>query len=525
MLHSIECFFVLLQGMEDVYSLIQSLNSAEKRVVQSYFSCFSSRNETKPLYLKLFLYLQGCKQAPSDEEVSSFIYDKAVNPTYRSFKSRFKDKLLEAINLDMNIERSESLDDINYIVVNLRKKLSQFYQLYHTKGNHPLAIDLLNSIIKKSSQYEIYSILSECLSFKKSLRGFIKGLNDFNELNKQIGEVDYCNIAALKAIDYYYQITMWEKFHPNESKQKKSRFLQNCIVELKKDYTYTQSAIVNYYLKQLEIFYFDIESEYAAAKSAAAEMFETLKSSKAVYRRQRIGFTLGNIAHYDIYLGNYDKAVEQLREAQTYFPPFSNNYYVSKEQEFFARFYDGNLHEAQKVSKALSNAMKETHGDFRLAQYRYYYACVLFSQKNYKAALKQLAQQFEISKDKTGWDIGIRLLTLMCRVELQHYDQAEILTENLRKHVEKFGVDDGIRLRDKLIMRALHTYARNGFSKTNLPESVYNTIDLLSGNEKEYKWLHFSPELIPMHQWLAKKLGKEIKVFSREGAKRESVIS
>jgi len=488
------------------------MHSAEKRVVQSYFSCFSSRGETNPLYLKLFVYLAACKQAPSDEAASTYIYGKAKgNATYRSFKSRFKDKLLEAINLDMNIERNELLEEGVYSTIAIQKKLAQFTHLYYSKGDHPVVRELLNTIITKCYSYEVYFILAQCLNWKKYLKGFVSGANDFKALNQEIAKVDYCNLAILKAQDYFFQASLWDKFHPSESKQKKSRFLQNCIIELKKDYQHTQSSYVNYYLKQLEVFYFDMESEYAAAKSAAAEMFETIKSSKAVYRRQRVGFVLLNVGHYDVHLRNYEKAVESFRQAQTYFPPFSNNYYVSKEQEFYAWFYSGNLNEAQKVSKALSKAMKETHGDFRLAQYRYYYACVLFSQKNYKGALKQTAQQFEISKDKTGWDIGIRLLTLMCQVELQHYDQAEILAENLRKHVEKFGVDDGIRLRDKLIMRTLHTYARNGFSKSNLPESVYNTIDLLAGNEKQYRWERFSPELIPVHQWLAKKLGVSLK--------------
>src|SRR5687767_10444839 len=161
--------------MEELHSLIRSMSSAEKRIMRSYFSAFSSRNESDTLFLRMFNYLEGAEKAPDDEETSLYLYGKAANGTFRSHKSRFKDKLLDALNMDVNIERKDQLEDLNYASVMVRKRLSLFYQLYHTRGNHPIVRSLLNSILALAREYEIYSVVSDCLVWKKTLRGFVSG--------------------------------------------------------------------------------------------------------------------------------------------------------------------------------------------------------------------------------------------------------------------------------------------------------------------------------------------------------------
>lgn len=495
---------ILALAMQQLYSFIQTMSSAERRIVRSYFSAFSSRNETSPLFLKLFDYLSSSKEAPTDEQVCKHLYKKP-NTGYRMLKARFRNKVLDALILDVNIDRKESLDETDYASIIVRKKLSQYFHLFNTRGSNPIARELLDSVIKLSSEYEIYPVLIDCLNIKKHSKGFIKGVDDFKAMNKQIADVDYCNTAKIKAVDYYYQITMWDKFHPNEKPKKKIRFLENCIVELKKDYELTQSASVNYYLKLLEVFYYDLQTEYVAAKDACAQMFDTLSKHKAVFRKQRIGFALGNMGHYHTYLGNFTQAIESFHKAQTYFPELSNNVYLSKEQEFYALFYSGKLDEAEKICKQLLKAPELTHGSFRLAQYKFYYAAVLFSQKNYKGALKQLAQQLEISTDKTGWEVSLRLLNIMCCVELDRPDCAQLHTNNLRKHLEN-NPQSEFTQRDKLIVRLISAFAKNGFSRHNFNHQFYNSLQLLNSDDKNYQWKILSPELIPFHEWMSKKL-------------------
>jgi tetratricopeptide (TPR) repeat protein len=257
----------------------------------------------------------------------------------------------------------------------------------------------------------------------------------------------------------------------------------------------------------MEMSYFEEEGEYSAARQVSLEMLDLLKENRSVYRKQRLGITFLNLCLYDVYLGSFSQAVSNARSAVKFFPVNSVNYFIGKEQEFLAAFY-GNISEfARMALTELQKAGKKEHGNFRVDKYNYYHTCLLFKEGRHKEALRELSTHHDISRDKTGWEISLRVLAIMSNIELQRFDEAALLVENLRKHAErnKKGKME-ISQRDTHIVRILVDLSRKGFMFNTLHERTLLNLGRLSGSDKKLRWQPFGAELIPFHEWMIAKV-------------------
>jgi tetratricopeptide (TPR) repeat protein len=494
--------------MKNLHSLIQNLHPSEVEIVRTSLKSYYSKEESDFKTLKLFDYLLSSRKAVPDANACSLhVYGKPKDNTIDKLASRLKSKVLDALTLDVNIERRGVTDELDASVVKVKKKMMQFLFLYRSRGHQGLTHQLLDDIIAYSKKYEIYEAIVESLRFKKYFKGFAKGLDDFNKLNEDISFYQHCANAVDKANDYYYSLIIRSDFHGNIDKRERQKQLEESISELTREYKYTGSSALGYYLKLLELAYLhDMEDMYRA-REVCRELLEIIKKSKAVYRKQRIGFAYGNMAQCDLFLGDYESAIRNVRALLDYTPGKGVNYAVGKELEFNALFYGNQLEDASKVLEALLSVTASQQGDFRVAKFRFYYANVLFKQGNFKGALRELLQNAELSKDKIGWEIAIRVLTIMTYIELDGLDEAEKQVDSLRKHMDRHEKKTDIRVRDQLILKQLQRLQKRGFTFGKPGSEDVKTLQLLSSTEKKYKWEPLTPELIPFHSWLRQKHG------------------
>jgi hypothetical protein len=121
----------------------------------------------------------------------------------------------------------------------------------------------------------------------------------------------------------------------------------------------------------------------------------------------------------------------------------------------------------------------------------------------------------EIEEEKEGWNIGIRLLQIFLTLETNKVDLADQRIESLRKHIERTTKMKSLRKRDVVIFRILRQLAYTGFDFKEVWETRQKDFVLLKSNEKDYKWMPRSHELIIFDQWFfAKVVNKEyIPVF------------
>lgn len=511
--------------MEDLHSLLNSLKRKEIQVLRASLTCYASRIEPETKALKLFEFLlKNNSRVPSASACSLEVYNNKDDKRLKILKTRLKSKILDSLTLDVNIERKGVFNELDHASIKVKKKLTQFHLLYRTRGNHPFALQLLDEVINFSKKFELYESVTEGLKFKKYFSGFCKGIKDFNKINKEIAFYEYCDLAKYKGSDYYYRLILRTDFYGKPDNKKMQEQLKESIIELNKDYKYTRSANVGYYLKLLELAYFFSNNNYLTAREVCLELLDIVKNNKSIFRKQRIGVAHANLSKCYIHIGDYRKAISNTHDGQKYFPQQSVNYPVLKEQEFFALFYNNQLEKAEAAVNKLLKISSKQQGDFRVAKFQFYKANILFKKGNYRKALEILSRNQEISKDKTGWGIAIHILIIISLIELGRNDEAALHVEGLRRHMDRHSkkeVKKGDRERDLLILIMLQHLEKEGFVFNKMNSRIINTLELLSGNSKKYVWECLTPELIPFHEWYASKANYRLPELNPISSKRK----
>lgn len=491
--------------MEELHSLLHSLSRAQIRLLRNYLTCFSSRGESDAKTLHLTELLLAGEEVPSIRVCSNAIYQCEPDSKILKLKSRLKSKILDSLLLDINIDRPDSLDELDLSVIKIKKRLALCYTLLYSVGYNSITRSLIQEVISLAKTYENYSTLIEALRLINWRENSRKNEKNFINLSEDIAQYEKRLAYINKAIDLYYLFVLKNNSTANPNQKKLQSFLQESIFELKSYYDETSSALIGYYLKVLENAYFQNSKNYISARDVCIEQLAIVNNNKSVYRKQRVGIAYDNIAQCDIYIGDYAKAARNAQAAQKHFLKNSTNYTVAKEIEFCATLYNREYQKARSISTSLISSIKNGNSGMILAKYRFFKANAYFMTADYKECLKLVTEKQEISKDKGGWEVAIRILTILCHIELGYFDIASQQIDGLRRYIDRQGKVTDIRERDKLIARALQLMSKRGFSYDQIGEKELDVLRQLAGDDKKYKWEVLTSELIPFHQWATNK--------------------
>ena len=118
-------------------------------------------------------------------------------------------------------------------------------------------------------------------------------------------------------------------------------------------------------------------------------------------------------------------------------------------------------------------------------------------------------QVAEIEKDKEGWNLGKRVLTIINRIEANDFESADLQVMNLEKFIKRILKFRHVRKRDVVILRILIKLINEGFDFTKVYEQRKRYFDLLESNDAEHAWKIKSPEVIVFHEWYKAKMEKK----------------
>ncbi|MGZ4035584.1 MAG: tetratricopeptide repeat protein, partial [Bacteroidia bacterium] len=298
------------------------------------------------------------------------------------------------------------------------------------------------------------------------------------------------------------RLTMNNNLLKSYSEEEFKKHLTTVIRTLKKDYARTRSEQINYYMHLIFLIYNEKYKKYNLAIKYCKQLISLINKSNVIYRKERIGFALDNLSQYKTFTGNFYYAARYSREAQSYYLENSYNYIASKGQEFHVYFYHQKYDKALVCSMELLEHSLSNAGKFRRSKFIYYQACSHFALGNYKNALSLLNASMEIEKDKSGWNIALRILIIMIFIELNKIDEASTTLESLRKSIERTAKNDDITQRDILIVKLLRALEKDGFEYTGKNVSVEKILQKLSLPGTDTSWSYYLPELIPFHNWL-----------------------
>lgn len=493
--------------LDKLHKLLHALNRQQVKVLKKYLVGFSTRNKTETKMLELAnLLLEKKQSAPDIEYCSLVIYGESRDSRIDKLKTRLYSKVLDSLAIDINIQRDEYEDEIHPITIRLKKKATILQIIRFTPLRETLGLELIMDIISTAKKYEMYFVLLDHLHHLKYMKAWRDGPKVFNQFIEEIEYYEKCNQANIRATDNYYRMITKTGFSSNTPLEKQSEVLLDYVSQSRYDYQVTNSATVGYYLRLFEVAYYQSLKNYQKAKESALEMLELIKNNIAVYRKTRMGFALDNIAECEIYLGQYEDALHHLQKSREYFQPNSPDYFVNKQLELDAQLLNGNIEKAQQLLEELQKTNRLKQGDFRIAKYAFYEACVHFKLGRFKECSRQLSLKFELSKDKLGWEIAIRILRIMTMIELNRHDEAQPMVGNLQKHIERNARKADVNERDRMILKLFRELDKAGFRFDNLSKVPRDLHAKLSEKNQPWSWKPLSPELIPVHEWLQSKL-------------------
>ncbi len=493
--------------MEQLRELLKSMSRGEIEILKSSMKSFASgqaKPEKRSIKLIEFL-LKSEGELPADVKIAKKIYgsDTSARSAMSMLKMRVKDKVMDSILADVNIERAGNIDIADLALIRARKKLAQFQYLYYSKGSLRSTLGLLDEVVDLGKEFELYSSLVEALKYKKWTGGLSRGEQEFTKQSKEVEFYDRCNKAVNRAADLYYLLIMKGDFSGNKDLKKAQEFMQKSIEEMRKDFLETQSPVVEYYLKRMEFVLFESKKNYLKARSICLDLINIVRNKKSVFRKQRIGIAYEYISACETHLSNFKQAIEYAQLAQNNINPGSFNFLIAQEFEIFPLIYSRSYKRASELLKDMLKSDNCQAGSFRYAKYRFCLANILFMEGKFKEALRILSENLDLSSDKTGWDISVRVLAIICNIELEKYEKATLLVDNLRKHAEYNSKNQNLKERDVRIIKALQHLQNNGFRFNKNDAKLVANTDLLR-SKKDCPWEAYSPELIPFNEWLDK---------------------
>jgi hypothetical protein len=168
--------------------------------------------------------------------------------------------------------------------------------------------------------------------------------------------------------------------------------------------------------------------------------------------------------------------------------------------------YSHKFEEAEKLIEELYHASRTSKIPFLFSKRAYLLACMETLKQDFAKSKELLAEVKDIEKDKEGWNIGKRILTIINRIELMEFESVDLQVLNLQKHIKRTLKTRHVRKRDILILRILIKLINEQFNFEKVYKSRRRYFDLLESNDESYRWKIKSPELIIFHEWFKNKM-------------------
>jgi hypothetical protein len=476
-------------------NFLGNLNASENRAIERYLkNNLTNGEESKSL--EVFRLL-------STNNTVKYSNQAAFN----KIKSRIFEKSLDALITDEQYLK-ETFCETDYRILKQKKTLLiiRALQRSQTKNKTETIKHLLDNVIKESMKYETFSILIEALIAKKFFVVARNGMTEFETINKKIKFYHQCEAALFKACDMHAKLVSNQNVHSYLTKKETFNHIVSSIKYMEKHFSITKSQQIHYYLLIMKFAFHEQKKEYKKCITYCHKLITLLKKSPAVYRTERMGFAYDNLATFYFFCSNFKQAEIFLNKALKCFLPESFNTMICLEVKFFSLFYQKKyIASSRSLNVILNHPLYDT-GKFRNAKFIYYKAYSLFIEGHYKNCLALISKPLEIEKDKSKWKIGLGILNILLAIEMQQTDKASRSLDALRKYLERNLHDKKISPRDRLIVKTLRELEKNDFEFNPKNTVLNNYVKKLSAKNTSASWEFFSPELIPFHEWIGKRI-------------------
>ncbi|MBK9412743.1 MAG: hypothetical protein IPN61_04855 [Bacteroidetes bacterium] len=489
-----------MNNLISLRNLIKKLTSEEMKILTRIAQSTSKsnlKNENKTLLLVQLLLVEPNLNS---SEIQKNIYSSSNYAAFNKLCSRLREKILDSILLESSIDQG-GYSKRNKIVFELKKKLIQA-DILNLKGLREQADSICKKVISISNDYEIYDLTIQSLITREK---FVRLRKNQKEVIKVVSEIKITNLKfeSFRMCQSDFNSIM-NKIATAGNEMSYFDELKNTISHLQQEYNLYASKSTGYYLQLLKTQMFQNEKKYIKADISLDTALSMLKS-KSVYSDNRMGSVLLSKSENYIKLHKFEESLSLSNRSIEFFPNNIFNQALVHECKFYANYFGGEFDKSRDSLTYLCSLPKENNILISINKWNYLASALLFIEKKYSQCIEQLKQISEIDKDKEGWNVNIRILMIMCRIEIGDTDSVDLNVSNLEKFVKRISKKGIIPTRYKVILRVLVALSNESFNfkKVKLKKQKY--LELLNTRDLELSWEIKGPELIPFNIWFENK--------------------
>ena len=482
-------------SIEKLLELVVIIRQEEKQIVRDYI--LLGRNSAKKSQLQELFNLLTSQTVSSAEELYALFPDLAVK-TIVKMCSQLREKILAALVDETTYKLPDAKSEKGIAVYSIKDLTKQVMEL-RSRGQFMLALDRLHEAVKLGKDFELYSDLLQLLYMKLEMLKIRSQHEHIIELEAEIEFYEHARSAGFKAEALFYETnTLLVKTADHGKNQQQ---ITQGINQLRDLYGQTNVSFALYYGICLEINFYSECGQLETAAAKAQELLRFVKSKPALHGLPQLPICYMYLAQTYLPLQRFSEVLVYTNLAKDYLTPGSWNYGETTLIEFYALFYRNDFAGAIQAINTLLDDKKYTATRYKAGERRYLKACCLAAMGEYQDAQYELSQIYQITKDKTGWNIGLRLMNIAVSCVNKKTERMHADFTALQRDLHRIKQLSNISSRDKLIIVLLRELIKYDGDFRYVAKIRAEEIALLKDKTGEYAWRMFGHELLPFEMW------------------------
>jgi tetratricopeptide (TPR) repeat protein len=237
-----------------------------------------------------------------------------------------------------------------------------------------------------------------------------------------------------------------------------------------------------------------MRNEFEVCRELIHDRLDLFQAHPGLCNKNRMGAVYMQLANIETNCLRFEEAIQAAEQARDSFPPSKPSYLKASTILIFATLYQGQLDWARAIIDELQSYQGQPNAQRIMPVVSHLEACWQYMKGDLRAAHLLLAEDRVLVQDKSGWNVGQRILEIMILVELGDLDVAEARVETLRKHIARHGANP----RDELIFRVLYQASRCVFDFTQLGDKFNCAMEELA----KHDWVSMNHEVIRFETWI-----------------------
>ncbi len=486
-----------------IKSIMAAMNSAEIRYSKNYLRMLHN-SEFEGQALKLFRYILEAPTTTEQEARKDFAKENSkVN--FDKTLTVLKKALGWSLVSEYNTQRDDSTFSYKWKTTFEVMHNIMLYYVVVSRQISGYAFDLLNETIEKAKEVEAYRELSDALELK--IR-HIKARSEnrtITRLEKELKFYTECEKAVVEANRIYYDVgTITRKQGITESELINK--YQEALATLTQFYSRTNSESILEHCLFVEASIYQIKKQHSDAGKVFQKLYDLTIFSPVLNGNRNIGKACAFIADNHIRQRNFEIALTFCKKAKNNFDDGSFNYFQMELLEYYVHFYTNKFYHAEKKVQGILNNPNYRESEFLINTKKYLVACALFAQTKYKEALSLLISLEKIWNDTTGWNVGVRVLIMLCYKMLGNDELMAVERNRFRSLFDKYRHRTTIRERDRIILKIIHEFLKPNSDFKSVYNRRSNLFKMLASKGNE--WEILSHEMIVFEQWFISMMNK-----------------